>query len=119
MSDYQCGFRQNRSTVDQIFLLKQQMEKRWEYAHSIHILFVDFAKAYDSVDREALYKIMRSFGIPDKLVTLVAVATKVSRMRVRAGGGLSDEFEVVTGLKQGDNAFQLGTRIHHTKGIAI
>lgn len=102
LGDYQCGFRRNRSTVDQMFLLKQIMEKRWEYAQSVHCLFVDFAKAYDSIDRETLYHILTSYQVPKKLVRMIKIATGTSRMRVRAGGGLTDEFEVVTGLKQGD-----------------
>ncbi|CAG9134902.1 unnamed protein product [Plutella xylostella] len=102
LGDYQCGFRRNRSTVDQIFLLKQLMEKKWEYAQSIHSLFVDFTKAYDSIDREALFTILRNFKIPAKIVSMVEVATKESRMKVRVGGELTEEFAVVTGLKQGD-----------------
>ncbi|XP_061719991.1 uncharacterized protein LOC133527116 [Cydia pomonella] len=70
LSNYQCGFRQNRSTVDQIILLKQIMEKRWEYAQPVHVVFVDFAKAYDSIDRDSLYAILRNFNIPNKLVTM-------------------------------------------------
>ncbi|XP_075979935.1 uncharacterized protein LOC142979060 [Anticarsia gemmatalis] len=102
LSDYQCGFRPNRSTIDQIFLLKQIMEKKWEFSQSLHSLFVDFTKAYDSIDREALYNILRNFNIPKKLVNLVEMATKESRMRVRVQNELTDEFTVVTGLKQGD-----------------
>ncbi|CAG9104406.1 unnamed protein product [Plutella xylostella] len=89
LGDYQCGFRRNRSTVDQMFLLKQIMEKRWEYAQSVHCLFVDFAKAYDSIDRETLYHILTSYQVPKKLVRMIKIATGTSRMRVRAGGGLS------------------------------
>lgn len=102
IGDYQCGFRRNRSTVDQIFTLKQLMEKRWEYAQSIHSLFVDFAKAYDSIDRPTLYRILTRFKIPQKLVRMVEVATRESRMTVRVGASLTDEFDVVTGLRQGD-----------------
>lgn len=45
--------------------------RRWEYAHSIHVLFVDFAKAYDSIDRSALDTILRNFNIPRELVNLI------------------------------------------------
>lgn len=102
IGDYQCGFRRNRSTIDQIFQLKQLMEKRWEYAQDIHSLFVDFTKAYDSVDKMTLVKILRAFGIPDKLVRLIKAVTQVSKLRVRVGNSLTEEFEVATGLKQGD-----------------
>ncbi|CAG4982594.1 unnamed protein product [Colias eurytheme] len=102
LGDYQCGFRKNRSTTDQIFLLRQIMEKRWEYAQSLHILFVDFIKAYDSVDRDSLYNILRLFQIPEKLVRMVKVATETSKMKVKVCRGFTDVFEVTTGLKQGD-----------------
>lgn len=88
LGDYQCGFRQNRSTTDQLFLLKQLMEKRWEYAKDIHSLFVDFTKAYDSIDKKALYTILRNYGIPEKLVQMIEVATRKSKMRVKVGNEL-------------------------------
>ncbi|KAG7296948.1 hypothetical protein JYU34_019852 [Plutella xylostella] len=102
LGDYQCGFRPNRSTIDQLFLIKQIMEKKWEYAQSVHALFVDFAKAYDSIDRGALYAILRNFDIPAKLVELIEAATRDSNMQVRVGGEMTEPFPVVTGLKQGD-----------------
>ena len=64
--DYQCGFQQNRSTTDHIFCIHQVLEKKWEYNEEVHQLFIDFKKAYDSVRREILYKILIEFGIPRK-----------------------------------------------------
>jgi hypothetical protein len=52
IGDRQCGFRGNRSTTDQIFCICQILEKKWEYNGSVHQLFIDFSKAYDSVRRE-------------------------------------------------------------------
>ncbi|XP_073946541.1 uncharacterized protein [Choristoneura fumiferana] len=78
------------------------MEKKWEYAQSIHCLFVDFTKAYDSVGRGILFLVLKSFGVPDKLIAMIKVATQTSRLKVRVGKALTEEFEVVTGLKQGD-----------------
>jgi hypothetical protein len=52
IGDHQCGFRRNRSTTDQIFCIQQILEKKWEYNETVHQLFVDFKKAYDSVRRE-------------------------------------------------------------------
>jgi hypothetical protein len=49
--DHQCGFRRNRSTTDQIFYIRQILEKKWEYNGMVHQLFVDFKKACDSVKR--------------------------------------------------------------------
>jgi hypothetical protein len=58
IGDYQCGFQRNRSTTDQIFCISQILEKQWEYNETVHQLFVDFKKAYDSVRREVLYNIL-------------------------------------------------------------
>jgi len=58
MGDHQCGFRRNRSTIDHIFYIRQILEKKFEYNDGVHQLFIDFKKAYDSVSREPLYKIL-------------------------------------------------------------
>jgi sorting nexin-29 len=68
IGDHQCGFRCNRSATDQIFYIRQILEKKWEYNGVVYQLFIDFKKAYDSVRREALYNILIEFGIPRKLV---------------------------------------------------
>jgi hypothetical protein len=71
IGDHQCGFRRNRSTTDQIFYIRQILEKKWEYNGTVHQLFIDFRKAYVSVRREVLFKILIEFGIPRKLVRLI------------------------------------------------
>jgi len=72
--DHQCGFRRNRSTIDHIFCIRQILEKKWEYNAPVHQLFIDFKKAYDSVRRKVLYKILIEFGIPGKLVRLIKMS---------------------------------------------
>jgi hypothetical protein len=47
------------STTDQIFCIRQILEKKWEFNETVHQIFVDFKKAYDSVRREVLYNILR------------------------------------------------------------
>ena len=71
IGDHQCGFRSNKLTIDHIFCIRQILEKKWEYNEEVHQLFIDFKKAYDSVRREVLYKILIEYGIPRKLVRLV------------------------------------------------
>jgi hypothetical protein len=66
--DDKCGFRRNRSTTNQIFCIRQILEKKWEYNETVHQLFIDFKKAYDSVRKEVLYNILIEFGVPMKLV---------------------------------------------------
>jgi hypothetical protein len=71
IGDHQCRFRRNRSTIDQIFCIRKILQKKWEYNETVHQLFIDFKKAYDSVRREVLYNILIEFGIPMKLVRLI------------------------------------------------
>ncbi|KAJ4446679.1 hypothetical protein ANN_13376 [Periplaneta americana] len=78
------------------------MEKKWEYKGTVHQLFIDFKKAYDSVKREVLYDILIEFGIPKKLVRLIKMCLSETYSRVRIGQFLSDAFPIHCGLKQGD-----------------
>jgi hypothetical protein len=87
---------------DQIFYIRQILEKKWEYKGTVHKLFIDFKKAYDSVRREVLYSILIEFGIPRKLVGLIKICLNETYSRVRIGKSLSDKFTVQNGLKQGD-----------------
>ncbi|KAJ4429626.1 hypothetical protein ANN_21827 [Periplaneta americana] len=102
IGDHQCGFRRNRSTIDQIFCIRQIMEKKWKYKGTVHQLFIDFKKAYDSVKREVLYDILIEFGIPKKLVRSIKMCLSETYSRVRIVQFLSDPFPIHCGLKQGD-----------------
>ena len=68
----------------------------------VHQLFIDFKKAYDSVRREVLYKILIEFGIPMKHVRLIKMSLTEKYSRVRVGKNVSDKFPISNGLKQGD-----------------
>jgi hypothetical protein len=63
----------NRSTTDQIFCIRQILEKEWEYNEIVHQLFIDFKKAYDSIRTEVLYNILIEFAVPMKLVRLIKI----------------------------------------------
>ncbi|KAJ4450358.1 hypothetical protein ANN_01779 [Periplaneta americana] len=78
------------------------LEKKWEYKGTVHQLFTDLKKAYDSVKREVLYDILIEFGIPKKLVRLIKMCLSETYSRVRIGQFLSDAFPIHCGLKQGD-----------------
>ena len=99
IGDHQCAFRRNRSTIDQIFSISQILEKKWEYNGTVHQLYLDFKKAYDSVKREKLYSILLEFGIPKKL-RLIRMCLNGTKSRVRGGRQFSDTFEIHNGLKQ-------------------
>src|SRR6201996_3853651 len=100
--DYQCGFRNGRSTTDQLFIIRQIMEKAWEHNISIHQLFVDFKQAYDSIIRNVHFSIMEEFGIPSKLIRLTKATLSATKCKILIQGTLSDPFDIDTGLKQVD-----------------
>jgi hypothetical protein len=66
-------------------LHRQILEKKWEYNSTVHKLFIDFKKAYDSVRREALYNIIIESGIPRRLVGLIEMCLNETYNRVRIG----------------------------------
>ena len=99
--DYQAGFRTNRSTSDQIFILRQALEKYWEYNKTSYHIFVDFRQAYDSVHRASLWNILKSFHIPAKLIRLIQMCYTNTKCRIRVGGEYTRPFDIQGGLKQG------------------
>lgn len=103
LDDAQCGFRPNRSTIDNIYILRMLGEKKYEFNQNVHMLFIDFKKAFDSINREYLWKCMRQIGIPNKLINLIKSCTLNSKYKIKVASKLSEDFEVKTGVKQGDS----------------
>jgi hypothetical protein len=91
------------STTDQNFYTSQILEKIWEYNETVHQLFIDLKKTYDSVRREVLYNILIEFRVPMKLVRLIKMCLNETYSKVRIGKHLSDSFLIQNGLKQGDD----------------
>jgi hypothetical protein len=89
--------------MDQIFYIRQILEKKWEYNGTVHQLFIDFKKAYDSVKREVLYNILLEFDTPKKLVRIIKMCLNETCSKVRISKLLSDKFPIQNGLKQGDD----------------
>jgi hypothetical protein len=85
IGNHQSGFRRNRSTMDQIFYIRQILEKKWEYNGTVNQLFIDFKKTYDSVKREVLYDILFEFGIPKTVVRLLKMCLNETYSKVRVG----------------------------------
>jgi len=77
-------------------------EKLWEYNQSVQHLFIDFQKAYVSIHRDALWKCMKEFKIPTKLINMHKTCVQNKRSVVRIEGTLSSFFGNKTGLKQSD-----------------
>ena len=97
----QAGFRRGRGTVNQIFILRNILEQANEWNSTMYIHFVDFEKAFDSIHRESLWKIMEWYGIPKKLISMVKALYKDFKCAVIDENETSDWFPVMTGVKQG------------------
>ena len=96
-----AGFRQDRSCTDQIATLRIIMEQSIEWNSSLYINFFDYEKAFDSVDRETLWKVLRHYGVPKKLVNMIKNSYEGMSCRVIHEGQLTKNFEVRTGVRQG------------------
>ena len=70
LPDVQAGFRKGRGTRDQIANIRRIMEKAREFQKNIYFCFIDYAKAFDCVDPNKLWKILKEMGIPDHLTCL-------------------------------------------------
>ena len=97
----QAGFRKGRSCSDHIFTLRQILEQSHEFNSPIYANFVDFRKAFDSIHRDSLYKILQHYGVPDKLVNIIKLLYTDFSAQVLCEGELTEAFQVKTGVKQG------------------
>ena len=101
LPESQCGFRKERSFVGMMFVARQLVEKAREHNQSLYMLFVDLRKAYDSVPRQALWKVLEKCEVPPKLLSLVKSCHEGMCAEVRVGSTTTEEFEVRNGLRQG------------------
>ena len=101
LPDSQCGFRAGRGTADMIFAARQLQEKCQEQNFRLYTNFVDLTKAFDTVSREGLWKIMAKFGCPAKFIAMVQQFHDGMNARVQDDGEYSEPFPVTNGVKQG------------------
>ena len=97
----QAGFTAGRSTTEQIFAIRQIIEKSKEFNKSSYIAFIDFKAAFDSVSHDSLWTILQICGVPRELSVLVRQLYTDTRSAVRLASSLSEEFSIETGVKQG------------------
>jgi hypothetical protein len=76
------------------------LEKKWEYNETVHQLFIDFKKAYDSVRMEVSYNIFLEFGVPMKLVRLIKMCLNETYSNVCIGKHLSESVPIQNGIKR-------------------
>ena len=101
LTEAQCGFRQERSTIDMVFSLRQLQEKAIEQYQELYIVFIDFRKAFDTVDRAMLWKVLAAFGCPPRFVKLIQEFHEGAKGRVAIGSEETGEVQVNHGTKQG------------------
>ena len=97
----QAGFRKGRGTRDQIGNICWIMEKAREFQKNIYFCFNDNAKAFDCVDHNKLWKILKELGIPDHLICLLRNLYAGQEATVRTGHGTPDWFQIGKGVCQG------------------
>ncbi|OLP97396.1 LINE-1 retrotransposable element ORF2 protein [Symbiodinium microadriaticum] len=101
LPETQCGFRPGRGTMDMVFALKLAMEISDYKKHPFHVLFVDLVKAYDSVARAGVWAVLKRKGVPPRIISILRDYYSGEKARISVEGGLSEEFELETGLGQG------------------
>nr|VZI41690.1 unnamed protein product [Spirometra erinaceieuropaei] len=101
LPESQCGFRRHRGTTDMIFAARQLQEKCQELRTHLYSTFVDLTKAFDTVNREGLWNIMRKFGCPERFTQMVRQLNDGMMAQVTDIGAVSEAFAVTSGVKQG------------------
>ena len=109
-TDVQAGFRKGRGTRDQIANISWIIEKAREFQKTIYFCFIDYAKAFDSVDHNKLWNILfffffwnnlKEMGIPDHLICLLKLLYASQEASVRTGHGTTDWLQIGKGVHQG------------------
>ena len=99
--DVQAGFRKGRGTRNQIASIHWIIEKARAFQKNIYFCFIDYAEAFDCVDHNKLWKILREMGIPDHLTCLLRNLYAGQEATVRTGHGTTDWFQTGKGVPQG------------------
>ena len=93
LPDVQAGFRKGRGTRDQL-PTSAASSKKLEFQKNIYFSFIDYAKAFDYVDHNKLWKILKEMGIPDHLICLLRNLYAGQEVTVRTGHGTTDRFQI-------------------------
>ena len=101
LPESQSGFRPSRGTTDMIFAARQLQEKCREQNQPLYIAFIDLTKAFDSVSRVTLWKILEKAGCPHKYINILKLLHDDMQATVMENGLTSEPFKVKSGVKQG------------------
>ena len=98
----QNGFRRGRTTLSQILCLRRLLEEAQASNRDLALVFVDFSKAFDSVDREKMFEILKLYGIPDKIISAIRVLYTDTSSTILTTDGETPPFSINAGILQGD-----------------
>ena len=101
LPEVQAGFRKDRGIRDQIANIYWDIKKVRKFQKNIYFCFMDYAKAFDCVDHNKLWKILKEMGIPNHLTCLLRNLYAGQEARVRTGHGTTDWFQIGKGVHQG------------------
>ena len=99
LPDVQAGFRKGRGTRDQIANICWIIEKTREFQKNIYYRFIDYVKAFDFVDHNKLWKILKEMGISDHLTSLLRNLYAGQEATLRTGHGTTDWFQIGKGVR--------------------
>lgn len=102
LGEYQSGFRKSRSCAEQIFNLKSIISYFKLRSRDLYVVFIDFQKAYDSIDRATLFQTLREFGLDNKTREIIQSTLSNTSSKVKFRTEISESFEIRTGVRQGD-----------------
>ena len=101
LPDVLAGFRKGRGTSDQIANICWIIKKAREFEKNIYFCFIDYAKAFDCIDHNKLWEILKEMGIPDHLTCLLRNLYAGQEATVRTRHGTTDWFRIWKGIRQG------------------
>ena len=101
LPDVQTGFRKDRGTRDQIANIRWIMEKAREIQKNIYFCLIDYAKAFNYVYHNKLWKVLQEMGIPDHLTCLLRNLYAGQEATVKTEYGTTDRFQIGKGVRQG------------------
>ena len=97
LPNVEVGFRKGRGTRDQMANIRWIIEKATKFQTNIYFFFIDFAKVFDCVDHNKLWKILKEIGIPDHLTCLLINLYAGQEATIRTGHGTTDWFQIGKG----------------------